>query len=112
MKYLIAIIKPFKLGEVKDALAECGIVRMTVTEVQGYGRQKGRPELYRGGEYQIDFLPKVRIEIAIEDEQLDQALRAIEEAARTDTIGDGKVFVLDLAEAIRIRTGERGEDAL
>ncbi len=112
MKFLTAIIKPFRLENVKDALAECGVSRMTVTEVKGYGRQKGHSELYRGAEYQIDFLPKVRIELAIEDDQLDQALEAIQEAARTDTIGDGKIFVWDLEHAVRIRTGERGEDAL
>ena len=112
MKYLIAIIKPFRLNEVKEALNECGIQRMTVSEVKGYGRQKGHSELYRGSEYQIDFLPKLRVEVAIEDEQLDDTLAAIERAARTDTIGDGKVFVLNLEEAVRIRTGERGEDAL
>jgi len=112
MKYLIAIIKPFRLDEVKEALNECGITRMTVSDVKGYGRQKGHAELYRGSEYQIDFLPKIRIEVAIEDEQLDEALKAIERAARTETIGDGRVFVLDLLEAVRIRTGERGEDAL
>ena len=112
MKYLIAVIKPFKINEVKDALETIGISRMTVSEVKGFGRQRGHSELYRGSEYQIDFIPKVKLELAIEDEQLDEALEAIEKAARTETIGDGKIFVLDLHEALRIRTGERGEDAL
>jgi len=112
MKYLIAIIKPFKINDVKDALAELGVLRMTVSEVKGFGRQRGHSELYRGSEYQIDFIPKVKIEVAIEDEQLGEALKAIESSARTETIGDGKIFVLDLDEVVRIRTGERGEDAL
>ncbi len=112
MKYIIAIIKPFKIGDVKDALGEIGISRMTVSEVKGFGRQRGHSEIYRGSEYQIDFIPKVKVEIAIEDEQLDEALRVIETSARTETIGDGKIFVFDLEEALRIRTGERGEDAL
>lgn len=112
MKYIIAILKPFKLNDVKEALAERGIARMTVTEVKGFGQQKGHTELYRGNEYQIDFLPKVKIEVAVEDDEVDDALSAIAESARTDTIGDGKVFVLPMHEALRIRTGERGDDAL
>ena len=112
MIYIIAIIKPFRLNDVKEALDECGVARMTVSEVRGFGRQKGHTELYRGTEYQIDFIPKVRIEIAVEDEQLAAAMDALEKAARTDTIGDGKIFVFDLEEAVRVRTGERGIDAL
>jgi nitrogen regulatory protein PII len=112
MKLLMAVIKPFKLADVKDALTEIGIVRMTVSEVRGFGRQKGHTELYRGSEYNVDFLPKVRLEIALDEERVDQAVDVIEEAARTGTIGDGKIFVWDLDQAIRIRTGERGPDAL
>jgi len=112
MKMLMAVIKPFKLAEVKDALAEVGISRMTVTEVRGFGRQRGHTELYRGSEYQVDFLPKVRIEMALEDEQIDQAIDVIEDVAKTGTVGDGKIFVWELNQAIRIRTGERGPDAL
>lgn len=112
MKMLMAVIKPFKLAEVKDALSELGIVRMTVTEVRGFGRQRGHTELYRGSEYQVDFLPKIRLEIALDDDQVDQAIAAIEEVARTGTIGDGKIFVWDLGRVVRIRTGEEGPDAL
>jgi nitrogen regulatory protein P-II 2 len=112
MKLIIAVIKPFKLGDVKEALTEIGIVRMTVSEVKGFGRQKGHTELYRGSEYQVDFVPKVRIEIAVEDSRADEVVQAIERAAKTSTIGDGKIFILDLEEAVRIRTGERGQDAL
>lgn len=112
MKYVIAIIKPFKISEVKQALSDIGIDRMTVTEVKGYGRQKGHSELYRGTEYQIDFVPKLRIEIAIDDDDLDRVLEAVRNAAHTDSIGDGKIFVLNLEEAVRIRTGEQGPDAL
>ncbi len=112
MKMLMAVIKPFKLAEVKDALAEIGIARMTVTEVRGFGRQRGHTELYRGSEYQVDFLPKVRIEIGLEDEQVEQVVSTLEEIARTGTIGDGKIFVWDLDQAVRIRTGEQGPDAL
>lgn len=112
MKLVIAIIKPFKLSDVKDALAEIGVLRMTVSEVKGFGRQKGHTEIYRGSEYRIDFLPKVRIEIAIEDERVEEVIETIERAANTGTIGDGKIFVLPLEEAVRIRTGERGEAAL
>lgn len=112
MKLIVAIIKPFKLADVKEALAELGQVRMTVSEVKGFGRQKGHTELYRGSEYQVDFLPKVRIEIACEDEMADQIIETIEGAARTNTIGDGKIFRIPIEEVVRIRTGERGKDAL
>lgn len=112
MKLIIAIIKPFKLTDVKDALAELGAIRMTVSEVKGFGRQKGHTELYRGSEYQVDFLPKVRIEIACEDDMADEIMEIIEAAAKTNTIGDGKIFRVPLEEVVRIRTGERGKDAL
>lgn len=113
MKLIIAIIKPFKLTDVKEALTEqLGPLRMTVSEVKGFGRQKGHTELYRGSEYQVDFLPKVRIEIACEDDVADQVMEIIEEAAKTNTIGDGKIFRLPIEEVVRIRTGERGPDAL
>lgn len=112
MKLVVAIIKPFKISEVKSALSEIGVTRMTVAEVKGYGRQRGHAELYRGTEYQIDFVPKLRMEIALDDEDLDPVLQTLGKAARTDTIGDGKIFVLPLEEAIRIRTGEQGPDAL
>ena len=112
MKKIEAIIKPFKLDEVKDALQEIGVQGMTVTEARGYGRQKGHTELYRGAEYVIDFLPKVKIEVVIPDDQLDRVLEAISAAARSGRIGDGKIFVTDVHDVIRIRTGERGEDAV
>jgi nitrogen regulatory protein PII len=112
MKLIVAIIKPFKLADVKEALAELGPVRMTVSEVKGFGRQHGHSELYRGSEYRVDFLPKVRIEIACEDEMADAIMQTIEDAARTGTIGDGKIFRIPLEEVVRIRTGERGKDAL
>jgi nitrogen regulatory protein P-II 2 len=112
MKLIIAIIKPFKLTDVKEALAEIGPLRMTVSEVKGFGRQKGHTELYRGSEYQVDFLPKVRLEIACEDDVADVVMDTIEAAARTNTIGDGKIFRVPLEEVVRIRTGERGPDAL
>ncbi len=112
MKKIEAIIKPFKLDEVKEALHEIGIQGMTVTEVKGFGRQKGHTELYRGAEYVVDFLPKIKIEVAVSDELADKAVQAIVEAANTGRIGDGKIFVLDLAEVVRIRTGERGPDAV
>jgi nitrogen regulatory protein PII len=112
MKLILAIIKPFKITEVKQALSELGVNRMTVSEVKGYGRQKGHTELYRGTEYQIDFVPKIRLEIAVDDNDVDKVLETVREAAHTDTIGDGKIFVLPLEEAIRIRTGEHGPDAL
>ncbi len=111
MKFIIAIIKPFKLEEVKAALAEVGVEGMTVTEVKGFGRQKGHTEIYRGSEYTVDFLPKVKIEIAIADELASKAIDAIVNAAKTGKIGDGKVFVVPLDEVVRIRTGERGEAA-
>ena len=112
MKKIEAIIKPFKLDEVKDALIAAGVQGMTVTEVRGHGRQKGHTELYRGAEYKVDFLPKVKIEAVVEDDILDAALEAIETAARTGRIGDGKIFVLDVEQAVRIRTGDRGADAI
>ncbi|MBI5380220.1 MAG: P-II family nitrogen regulator [Nitrospirae bacterium] len=112
MKKVEAVIKPFKLDEVKDALNEAGVQGMTVTEVKGFGRQKGHTELYRGAEYTVDFLPKVKIEVVVPDALLPRVLEAIESKARTGKIGDGKIFVTPLDEAIRIRTGERGESAL
>lgn len=112
MKKIEAIIKPFKLDDVKDALGEQGIEGMTVTEVKGYGRQKGHTELYRGAEYVVDFLPKVKVEIVVNDTQVETAVSAIVEAARTGKVGDGKIFVSDVQEAIRIRTGERDEEAI
>ncbi|HWD18618.1 MAG TPA: P-II family nitrogen regulator [Verrucomicrobiae bacterium] len=112
MKKIDAIIKPFKLEEVKDALAEVGIEGMTVSEVKGFGRQKGHTEIYRGSEYTVDFLPKIRIEIILGDEQVDAAIEAIVGAAKTGKIGDGKVFVSNIEEAIRIRTAEKGEAAV
>jgi nitrogen regulatory protein P-II 1 len=112
MKKIEAVIKPFKLDEVKEALQEIGLKGMTVTEVKGFGRQKGHTELYRGAEYVVDFLPKVKIEIVVEDGVVDRAVEVIEQAARTDRIGDGKIFVIPVEDAIRIRTGERGGDAL
>ena len=112
MKKIEAIIKPFKLEEVKEALAEVGVEGMTVTEVKGFGRQKGHTELYRGAEYVVDFLPKVKIEVAVDESILDQAIEAITKAAHTGKIGDGKIFVTTLEQAIRIRTGETGKDAL
>lgn len=112
MKLVQAIIKPFKLDEVKDALIELGIQGMTVTEVKGFGRQKGHKETYRGTEYQIEFVPKIKVEIALADERVDEALEAITRAAKTGSIGDGKIFVSELASVIRIRTGESGEGAV
>jgi nitrogen regulatory protein P-II 1 len=112
MKKIEAIIKPFKLDDVKDALTELGVVGMTVTEVRGFGRQKGHTELYRGSEYSIDFLPKVKVEVVVPDEIVDKVVSVIAAAAKTGSIGDGKVFVLPLGEAIRIRTGERGPAAI
>ncbi|PTD97565.1 P-II family nitrogen regulator [Pseudothauera lacus] len=112
MKFITAIIKPFKLDEVREALSAIGVQGITVTEVKGFGRQKGHTELYRGAEYVVDFLPKVKIEAAISADILDQAIEAIEKAASTGKIGDGKIFVFDLEQAIRIRTGETGGDAL
>ena len=112
MKMIVAVIKPFKLDEVREALSNVGVQGITVTEVKGFGRQKGHTELYRGAEYVVDFLPKVKVEAAIDDELLDRAIEAIESAARTGKIGDGKIFVSDLRQVIRIRTGETGKDAL
>ena len=112
MKKIEAIIKPFKLDEVKDALHEIGLQGLTVIEAKGFGRQKGHTELYRGAEYVVDFLPKVKIEVVCSDDMLDRAVEAIQAAARTGRIGDGKIFVSDIGEVIRIRTGERGEDAV
>ena len=112
MKLVTAIIKPFKLDEVREALTGLGIAGMTVTEVKGFGRQKGHTELYRGAEYVVDFLPKVKLEAAVKDEQLDQVIEAIEKSASTGKIGDGKIFVFDVEQVIRIRTGETGTDAL
>jgi nitrogen regulatory protein PII len=112
MKYIISIIKPGKLDEVREALSEIGIAGMTVTEVKGFGRQKGHTELYRGAEYTVDFLPKVKVEIAVNDDLADQAVSTIASVARTEKIGDGKIFVLDLQEAARIRTGETNSEAL
>ena len=112
MKLVIAVIKPFKLDEVRDALTRIGIHGMTVTEVKGYGRQKGHTEIYRGAEYAVNFLPKVRIEVGVASEQLDQVMEALTRAARTGQIGDGKIFVTPIEQAVRIRTGETNVDAL
>ncbi|MDE2306382.1 MAG: P-II family nitrogen regulator [Gammaproteobacteria bacterium] len=112
MKWVVAIIKPFKLDEVRVALGEVGVQGITVTEVKGFGRQKGHTELYRGAEYVVDFLPKVKIELAVDDDQAERVIEAIIEAARTGKIGDGKIFVSELAQAVRIRTGESGSRAL
>lgn len=112
MKLITAIIKPFKLDDVREALSEVGVQGMTVTEVKGFGRQKGHTELYRGAEYVVDFLPKVKIEVVLEADQVDAAIEAIVDAAKTDKIGDGKIFVSTIEQAIRIRTGESGTDAL
>ncbi|HUR42254.1 MAG TPA: P-II family nitrogen regulator [Verrucomicrobiae bacterium] len=112
MKLISAIIKPFKLDEVREALSEVGVSGITVTEVKGFGRQKGHTELYRGAEYVVDFLPKVKIEVAVDDGLLERALEAITKAAHTGKIGDGKVFVFSLEQAVRIRTGEIGKEAL
>ena len=112
MKLVTAIIKPFKLDDVRDALAEVGIKGMTVTEVKGFGRQKGHTELYRGAEYVVDFVPKVKLEVAVDSAILDQVIDAIVDAARTEKIGDGKIFVYDVERILRIRTGETNQDAL
>jgi nitrogen regulatory protein P-II 1 len=112
MKKIEAIIKPFKLDEVKNALHEIGVTGMTVSEVRGFGRQKGHTEVYRGAEYVIDFLPKVKIEVVLDDALAPRAVEAIQQAAKTDKIGDGKIFVFPVEEALRIRTGERGRDAV
>jgi nitrogen regulatory protein P-II 1 len=112
MKKIEAVIKPFKTDDVREALGEAGITGMTVSEVKGFGRQKGHTELYRGAEYQIDFLPKVKLEIVVADDRVDAAVEAIESAAKTGKIGDGKIFVYPVESAVRIRTGERDEDAI
>ena len=112
MKLITAIVKPFKVDDVREALSEIGVAGVTVTEVKGFGRQKGHTELYRGAEYVVDFLPKVKIEVAVADNLVDQALEAITNAANTGKIGDGKIFVTGLEQVIRIRTGESGEEAL
>lgn len=112
MKLITAVIKPFRLDDVRNALSDVGVQGMTVTEVKGFGRQKGHTELYRGAEYVVDFLPKVKLEMAVADEMVDQAVEAITKAARTGKIGDGKIFIQNLTEVIRIRTGETGPDAV
>jgi nitrogen regulatory protein P-II 1 len=112
MKKVEAIIKPFKLDEVKEALHEVGIKGITVTEAKGFGRQKGHTELYRGAEYVVDFLPKVKVEVVMEDSMVERAIEAIQQAAQTGRIGDGKIFVIPIEEVIRIRTGEKGPDAV
>jgi nitrogen regulatory protein PII len=112
MKVVVAVIKPFKLDEVKEALEGLGVQGMTVSDVRGFGRQKGHTEVYRGAEYQVDFVPKTRIEIAVDDDQVDGVVKAIVTTARTDAIGDGKVWVVPAEQIIRIRTGEKGADAL
>jgi nitrogen regulatory protein P-II 1 len=112
MKFIIAIIKPFKLEEVKDALTEIGVEGMTVTEVKGFGRQKGHTEIYRGSEYTVDFLPKVKLEIAVADSVASKAIEVVVKAAKTGKIGDGKIFVLPLEDVVRIRTDERGDGAI
>ena len=112
MKLVTAVIKPFKLDEVREALGDIGVSGVTVTEVKGFGRQKGHTELYRGSEYVVDFLPKVKVEVALTDEMLESAVEAISKAAATGKIGDGKIFISELEDAIRIRTGETGSDAI
>ncbi len=112
MKFVIAIIKPFKLNEVRESLTALGVKGITVTEVKGFGRQKGHTEMYRGAEYVIEFLPKMKVEVAFEDSQVDQVIDGIKKAACTDKIGDGKIFVFDLEQVMRIRTGEIGPEAL
>jgi nitrogen regulatory protein PII len=112
MKWIVAIIKPNRLDEVREALAEAGVKGLTVSEVKGYGRQKGHKEVYRGAEYTVEFVPKIKIELAVDDSELDHVVKTIIKSARTDKIGDGKIFVLPLEEAVRIRTGESGSEAL
>ncbi|MEM8773021.1 MAG: P-II family nitrogen regulator [Pseudomonadota bacterium] len=112
MKYVMAVIKPQKLDDVRDALTKLGVEGMTVSEVKGFGRQKGHSEVYRGAEYQVDFLPKIKIEIAVDAQRATHVVEAIRDAAKTDRIGDGKIFVLDLEQAVRVRTGEVGAAAL
>jgi nitrogen regulatory protein P-II 2 len=112
MKLITAVVKPFRLDDVRNALAEVGVQGMTVTEVKGFGRQRGHTELYRGAEYVVDFLPKVKVEVAVTDEMADRVIEAIVEAAKTGKVGDGKIFVTDLAQVYRIRTGETGDQAI
>ena len=112
MKVVVAVIKPFKLDDVKEALEDLGVQGMTVTDARGFGRQKGHTEVYRGAEYQIDFVPKIRIEIAVHDDRVNEIVKAIVSSAKTDSIGDGKVWVMPAEEVVRIRTGEKGTDAL
>ena len=112
MKLITAVVKPFKLDDVREVLSECGVEGMTVTEIKGFGRQKGHTELYRGAEYVVDFLPKVKIELIIEDSQLEAVIDAIQKSALTGKIGDGKIFISSIDDAIRIRTGERGSEAI
>jgi len=112
MKLVLAIIKPFKLDDVREALSGIGVQGMTVTEIKGFGRQKGHTELYRGAEYVVDFLPKIKIEVAVADEKCDEVIHAISKTANTGKIGDGKIFVLELNEVVRIRTGEKGNEAI
>ena len=112
MKLVVAVIKPFKLDDVREALAEVGVQGITVTEVKGFGRQKGHTELYRGAEYVVDFLPKIKLEVAVSDEQVDRVVEAIQASAKTGKIGDGKIFVTPVEQALRIRTGESGSNAL
>lgn len=112
MKLVTAIIKPFKLDDVREAISEIGIDGLTVTEVKGFGRQKGHTELYRGAEYQVDFLPKIKIELVLDDERVEQAVEAIQSSAKTGKIGDGKIFVYNVETAVRIRTGEQNEEAI
>jgi nitrogen regulatory protein P-II 2 len=112
MKLITAVVKPFRLDDVRNALAEVGVQGMTVTEVKGFGRQRGHTELYRGAEYVVDFLPKVKVEVAVSDEMLDRAIEAIIDAAKTGKVGDGKIFVTELGQVYRIRTGETGDQAI
>jgi nitrogen regulatory protein P-II 1 len=112
MKLVVAVIKPFKLDEVKEALSKAGIQGLTASDARGFGRQRGHTELYRGAEYQVDFVPKTRLEILVDDEQVAEVVGAIESSARTDSIGDGKIWVIPLEQVVRIRTGEKGADAL
>lgn len=112
MKYIVAFVKPFKVGDIAAALEEIGVRRLSISEVKGYGRQRGHTEIYKGSEYQVDFVPKSRLEIALDDAEVEPAVAAILEAASTDTIGDGKVFIFNLEDAVRVRTGEHGPDAL
>ncbi|MBS3779939.1 MAG: P-II family nitrogen regulator [Desulfovermiculus sp.] len=112
MKHVVAIIKPFKLDDVKDALTEIGVKGMSVAEIRGFGRQKGHTEIYRGAEYVVDFIPKVKVEVVVADQRVEDVVQAIREAAKTGKIGDGKIFISQVEECVRIRTGERGENAL